>query len=141
MDSLYSSTRCEPLNVYLVWGSLAILTALVTIVKMNMNADKTLVIGNKQVKYSLTQLVVALIVSIVAVVLLAHVFKALCNTAIGTHIAFVVVGLLLVGTAWMTAEVYTNVVTRRELAAVEWVREKVPGMGARPLALSSTSSM
>lgn len=90
MYGLYG-TSCTPLNMYLVWGTLAILTAIIAFLL-------TLRDGKPLTKKGA---VLTLVVSVVVVVVVAGLFKAMCTSAGGEKVAWVAVAVILTGTAFL----------------------------------------
>jgi uncharacterized membrane protein YjfL (UPF0719 family) len=124
MDSLYN-TGCVPLNVFMVWGSLAVITAVVSLLRIRFAKTRFML----QTDLTSKDAAVAVLVSVVAVLILYYVFKALCTSDTGRIIGYVAVGLLLLGTALVTGEVYVNYLAKYEVRAANYVTDKAIMLG------------
>jgi len=115
LKTLYN-TGCVPLNMYLVWTTLVVVTALVTLVRVYMR-KQTL---NLNPQVTGKELLISLAVAIVAVVILGAIFRGLCEFAGGQVIGLLVALALLVATGWVTADILTAV----EVNAYRWLKPK-----------------
>jgi len=126
MDSLYN-TGCAPRNVFLVWSTVALVSAVVALVRVKMGKERY----GLESSVTVAELLVALVASIVLVVILSYVLKGLCQSQSGWWVGFAVVAVLVVATSYGCAELYTRHVTVREVSLFRRVREKLPGLRAK----------
>jgi len=126
MDSLYN-TGCAPRNVFLVWSTVALVSAVVALVRVRMGKERY----GLEPNVTVAELLVALVASIVLVVILSYVLKGLCKSNAGWWIGLAVVAVLVVATSYGCAELYTKNVTVREVNLFRRVREQLPGLKAR----------
>lgn len=125
LEALYN-TGCVPLNMYLVLGTLATVSALVALVRLN---EVKKVKGLDRVSWK--EVAVALVITVVAVVVIGAVFKGLCASAGGQMAGYVIVAALLLGVAWVTTEVYARVVVKRQVDLTTWGKTKYTNWKAR----------
>ena len=146
LNSIYN-TGCAPRNVFFVWSTLTIVSVVIALYQVWRN-KRTI---GLEPAVTLTELAVALVISIALVVAISYILKALCTTEIGWWFGFVVVAILVVLTSYGSADFYTNQLTVREVKIARRVKEQLPMLRARfsrnakpaqvmPMAASSTSS-
>lgn len=103
--------------MYLVWTTLVVVTALVTLVRLYMR-KQTL---NINPVASGREILIAVAVAIVAVVILGAIFRGLCEFVGGQVIGLVLVFALLAATGWLTADIMTTV----EVNGYRWLKPKL----------------
>ena len=118
LNSIYN-TGCAPRNVFMVWGTLAIVSAVVALVQIMRKKGSRGLPEN----VTLTELVIALVVSVALVVIVSYILKALCSSETGWVIGFVVVAVLVILTSYGCADMYSEYITKQEVRAIRRVKE------------------
>lgn len=116
LETLYNS-GCVPLNMYLVWTTLIVVTALVSLVRIYMKRQNM----NLNPTASGREILISIAVAIVAVVILGAIFRGLCEFVGGQVIGIVIIFALLAATGWLTADILTTV----EVNSYRWLKPKL----------------